>query len=305
MSSRSPVCLSRLRNRGRRAAWGSIRRGADHARMADRRACQSNPVAAEQDRLTISGPVHASTGLSADAGPRSCSNASSTRRVARRLVVHSALMAAALKPRLGAWRCASASAASSISRSRGGRDRGQLSSISLTEGRTAFALGDVGRIICTPPRRRTVLTQGDLGFADVSPRGVALGRRRSRWRCRASARAAECRLKLRRAWAPRDLIGAGLSRPRYACAENLPGGARDPRSPAGPSRRSAIASAKRWTPTAWSGCSRGIESGAIHVIARAILRNPRRSPWKCLVGRVPMLISTNAAPLEERRTQGG
>ena len=166
--------------------------------------------------------------------------------------------------------------------------------LSLTTAHS-FELADVARYL----HSATVRDGADPGAArraDVHD-ALALGRRRRRWRCRASAAARRCR-RSSRAWTPR-ICSRRSSPTRSPAPRTSSASARSP-TIRWSARRSPIAWTRRWTSTASSGCWRGIEAGDIRVVARD-LTEPSPLALEVLSARPYAYLDD--APLEERRTQ--
>ena len=137
---------------------------------------------------------------------------------------------------------------------------------------------------------------GDARRADV--RGaLALDRGHRRSRCRAFAAARRCRRRCS-ACAP-TISWRRCSRTRSPAPRTSSASARFPtiRSSA---RRCTIACTRRWTSTGSSACLRGIEAGAIAVVARDL---PTPSPLALEILTARPYAYLDDAPLEERRTQ--
>ena len=215
--------VSRLRDRRSPSACAAIRPGASALRwLIDELAHQLRRRPSSSS--TICAPAMPRS-AACRRRTRSCSNASSTRRAACSSSSIRPTAAGSTAP--GAWRCASASAASSISSSRPPRPR--TTSSSRSPRRTA-SRSTTSRATCIRPRCATVLTQALLD----SPMFT------TRWRWVAGVSLALPRFRGGRKVPPQlarmgaeDLIGAVFP-DQIACAENLPGRARDPRPSAGP-----------------------------------------------------------------------
>ena len=179
-------------------------------------------------------------------------------------------------------------------RASGGRDRGQHRAVAddgaqLRPRRRA-------RATCIPSSVARRADPGAARCADVR-RALALGRGR---RARAAAvprrqeGAAADRAHGRRGPDRRRCFPTRSPAPRTSSAS-----ARFP-TIRWCARPSATASTRRWTSTAWSGCSRRLESGAIRVVTRD-LTEPSPLALEVLSARPYAYLDD--APLEERRTQ--